>query len=175
MNFFFPSNRPKNNNDIPAFSRMIQSLPRDMSRKMSRDFFKKSLVVLWVTWIENVVGVGYRCHGLEKSFPFPVFWGVVVIFSSLRVSFVGNFLDLLEYGFLVAWGGMLEMQTCLFSKWFRLLIKQVWNVPVVVLLSRCICSSGGFTFKMHLFFFQHYIHFFLVNANMETDTHLFWF
>lgn len=154
----------KKNNAIPAFSRMIQSLPRDTSRKMSRDFFKKSLVVLWVTWIENVVGVGYRCHGLEKSFPFPVFWDVVVVFFSLRVSFVGNFVDLREYGFLVAWGGALEMQTCLLSKWFRLLIKQVWNVPVVVLLSRCIFSSSN---TIYIFF--------LLNANMEPDTHLFWF
>ena len=77
------------------------------------------------------------------------FFGGVVIFFSLRVSFVGNFVDLLEYRFLVAWGGMLEMQTCLFSKWFRLLIKQVWNVPVVVLLSRCIFSSSN---TIYIFF-----------------------
>ena len=117
---------------------------------MSRDFFKKSLVVLWVTWKTQLeLGIGYMDWRRVGSV------GALEKFT-LRVLFVGN-VDFRGMVFLVArknqhfffcGGGVLEMKTmsqvrCLLSEWFRLLIRQVWNVPVVVLLSRCIFSSSN--------------------------------
>eukprot|EP00434_Breviolum_minutum_P023501 symbB.v1.2.020731.t1/scaffold1754.1/size102984/6 len=48
-------------------ARMIQSLPRDISRKMSRHFFKKSLVVLWVCHFVDLLDV-HLCQLLQARF-----------------------------------------------------------------------------------------------------------